>query len=268
MTRIVFPAHSRHDTGLIGSWESLELAKIEYSASPFIWWNQIGDVLLYHLDTLQWFSENVKYRIGLFANPEPPINGKVNSPWIFWPRRSDVFGKYHALKSPDYSQRQFNCAFIGGYENCIQRQHRQLGHWKNCCDLFDVFRSRKARAANFTNQEYARLMRQSRFGLCLPGYGVKCQREIECLALGTVPIFTPGVSTSYFDKLRLGVHYLLASSPEEVDHLVRTVSVEQWREMSQAGQAWYRRNVTPEGSYDTTKRIIESLENRPTVASP
>ena len=258
MQHITLPRSEDFD-GIVRSWFTHQLVWVQRGDSPFFWWGDVGDVLLYHKDSLQWFSDRVRYKAALFANPSPPLNGGKNSPWIYWPRDYETCNRYHALKPLDYSQRRFNCAFIGGYENAIQRGARYPDYWKPCCDVFEVAKSRKAPATRLTQGEYFRLMRQSRYGLCLPGYGGKCQREIECFALGVVPIFTKGVNMDYFDKLRPGEHYLYAESLEEVLDLVNTVAPEQWQEMALAGINWYRRNVSPAGSFATTKRIIESL---------
>ena len=39
-----------------------------------------------------------------------------------------------------------------------------------------------------------------KYGLCLRGVGPKCLRDIELIGMGTVPIFTEGVSSEYFKE--------------------------------------------------------------------
>ena len=61
-------------------------------------------------------------------------------------------------------------------------------------------------------------LRNSRFGLCLRGYGSKCHREVELMAFGTVPIVTQDVSINDFtDPPIEDVHYILVSSPDRVE---------------------------------------------------
>ena len=111
----------------------------------------------------------------------------------------------------------------------------------------------------YTQDEYLNKVSRSRYGLVLPGYGPKCNREIEYFGLGTVPIYTKGCGLEYHDKLEEGVHYFYASSPDDVAAIVNNVSSTQWKEMSKNGRDWYERNCSRKGSYDTTKRIVESI---------
>jgi hypothetical protein len=272
MQRIILPkprsAPDMHSCNLVGSfrgivtaWGELGLVEIEQSANPFVWWNAIGDVLLYDRPTLEWLTERVPYRAALFGNPDPPANGRINLPWIFWPRWPNVFEQYRQCKALPLERRDIQCFFAGSYENFAQRQYRPLNYWRACCDFFDASGSRKGTVSqHYTNREYARVLRRARYGLCLRGYGPKCHREVECMALGTVPIFTPGVSVHYYDAPRLGIHYLFAETPEQVRDVMARTSSDQWRDMSEAGREWYRRNVSPQGAFETTQRIVEGLK--------
>jgi hypothetical protein len=246
--------------GIVSAWQTLGLSDVQLSDNPFVWWNEIGDVLLYDRPTLEWLPHRMTYRAGLFGNPDPPLNGRLNLPWIFWPRWINVFESWHGVKPLRYDQRGIGCFFAGSYENLAQRSHRNLEYWRPSCDFYDVFGTRKGTVSqHFNNREYARTLRQSKFGLCLRGYGPKCHREVECMALGVVPIFTPGVSVRYFDAPRLGIHYLYAETPEQALEVMAGVSRAQWAEMSAAGMEWYRRNVSPVGAFETTKRIIDGI---------
>lgn len=246
-------------SGIVKEWNHLGLINLEFSNNPFIWWKAIGEILLYHRPTLEWLTEDVEYKAALFGNPDPPLNGKRNSHWIMWPRWITVIEAYRGVRPLPWRKRDFNCVFIGGYENATQRGFRAFEYWKPVCDLFDVFRSRKSNCEKYSRTEYVRLLRRARFGLCLRGYGQKCHREVECMGLGVVPIITPGVSMKYHDSPILGTHYLIAGTPEEVRHLVETIPEDQWMEMSRACMEWYGRNISPYGSFSTTKSICESL---------
>ena len=60
-------------------------------------------------------------------------------------------------------------------------------------------------------------LRESKYGLCLRGYGSKCHREVELMAFGTVPIVTPEVSvSSYMEPLIENTHYIKVTTPAEL----------------------------------------------------
>lgn len=128
-----------------------------------------------------------------------------------------------------------------------------MAYWRKPLDFCDI----GIRGGNISPPHYMRLIRQARFGLCLPGYGKKCCREIELMAVGTVPIITPGVSLDYFDPPVVGKHCLLARNVEELEHLINHTSPAEWSELSWQAQDWYNRNASPKGSFDTTARIIK-----------
>ena len=107
-----------------------------------------------------------------------------------------------------------------------------------------------------TASEYIRLLRRSRFGLCLRGNGAKCHREIELMSCGCVPILTPDVNLSYKNPPGLGTHYLLAGSAEEFKKLVEDTSEEQWTEMSANCLRWFDENCSVNGSFNVTRSIV------------
>ena len=250
------PDHSFR--GVLGLWEKFKMAEVQESDSPFCWLGDPGGILLYDRDTLEWLSDQQRYRVGLFANPEPPINGRINLPWTYWPRQTALTQLYHTRKPFTYGQRPHGVAFVGGTGNRSQGSHRRMSYWSHACDLFRFGINRDP----YTPEEYIRTLRLSRYGLCLRGYGTKCHREIECLAMGVVPILTPGVGLSYHNPLQLGVHYLLARSVEEVRELARSVSMEQWGRMSEAGRRWYAENASPAGILKVTLEIGDGVKEK------
>ena len=95
-------------------------------------------------------------------------------------------------------------------------------------------------------------LRNSKFGLCLRGYGSKCHREVELMAFGTVPIVTPEVSiTDYLDPPQEGVHYITASTPQQLKEKVDAITEPQWNVMSNACRNWYMKNVHSDNSWNT-----------------
>ena len=113
----------------------------------------------------------------------------------------------------------------------------------------------------YTQEEYLDLLRKSRFGLCLPGYGPKCNREIELMALGVVPIITPGVDLTYFNPLVDGIHYVYVESPEELKSVIEKITESKWVEMSESCLDWFEDNCSVLGSFNTTQKIITSLSS-------
>lgn len=225
------------------------------SDNPFFWANDIGDVLLYTWCGLEHLNPHQGYRAGLFANTEPPINGRSNFRWTFWPRHSFITEQYYRCRPLGWKERHINCIFIGGYENLVQRGNRFISYWKPAIDFLDW----GIRGGNYTWAEYTRLLRSSKYGLCLRGVGPKCHREIECMAQGTVPILTPGCSMEYHDPLVPGRHCLYARSVEDVLSLVHDTTKESWEEMSWQARDWYWRNASPIGVFETTKKIVDGL---------
>jgi hypothetical protein len=110
----------------------------------------------------------------------------------------------------------------------------------------------------FTQHEYLEKLGQAKFGLCLAGYGYKCHREVECMALGCVPLCAPEVDMdSYAVPPVEGVHYIRVESPEDALAKAAAVSEEDWKKMSTAGVQWWRENCSVAGSFALTKRLIE-----------
>jgi hypothetical protein len=104
--------------------------------------------------------------------------------------------------------------------------------------------------------DYFDFISSSRFGLCLNGWGPKCAKDIEMMAMGTVPIVTPGVCTTYFNKWIEGIHYIKVNKPEEIQD---AISRADWKTMSEACIEWYDKNCSPLGSFNTTMQAINSL---------
>ena len=93
-------------------------------------------------------------------------------------------------------------------------------------------------------EEYLNKLRNSKYGLCLRGYGSKCHREVELMAFGTVPIITSEVSIdSYMDPPQENKHYIRCNTPENLKEILSNISKEKWEIMSNNCYEWYERNV-------------------------
>lgn len=239
--------------GLARSWARAGLVEIERSDSPFCWMGSVGDVLLYDRPTLEFLNPDMEYQLGLFGNPDPPVNGRVNSYWTFWsmvPTRMELFSR----SLPGHDDRDIRLVWIGSYENHVQRGYRPVKWWSKATDFCSY-----SNVKEYTHTQYIRITRRARFGLCLRGYGPKCCRDMEYMALGVVPVFTHGCSISYYNRMTQGVHYLYCETPEQAIEQTTTMHRNQWEDMSQNCLEWYRENCSPAGSFKTTMNIIEKF---------
>ena len=211
------------------------------------------NILLYDRPTTEWCDNEVNNAsLFLLGNGNVNIEGNIVyektgvniKPWIFWPRYPRIVEETMKLYKPlRYSERKNNCVFIGNMENKIQQLHRQkfIEQWSESIDLFICTLGKKQL---YTPIEYLEKLRNSRYGLCIRGYGSKCHREMELMAFGTVPIVTEGVNTSSFlEPLIENKHYFKVSSPAQLKKIVMTTHKEKWRLMSIACHEWYMRNI-------------------------
>ena len=168
-----------------------------------------------------------------------------------------------ARKTPllGYADRDIESIFLGKIENGVQNQNRKSKDWERAgIELFHCPVDEPGPDHYpFTKEEYLEKLRHSKFGLALAGYGPKCNREIELLGMGVVPLFAPEVDNTYYEPLQEGVHFLRVNSPEDVRKVIDSVSESQWKRMHDAGQKWYQRNASPSGSFLITKKIMESI---------
>ena len=218
-------------------------------------------VMLYDRDTIQWFQTEPEFPLitGVYlGNCDMANDGKAligagfeARPWIYWPRRP-IFVEALIMKGEGargYAERPIESLFIGNYENAIQQQHRTSQDWSKSVSEFHLT---SGSTHKFTPKEYLQKLAQARFGLTLRGYGVKCHREVELMAFGTVPIVTPNVNTTdYQEPLVEGVHYVRANHPSEVPDILKAITPEQWQTMSIACKDWYMRNIHSTSMWST-----------------
>ena len=231
-----------------------------------VWWGSVGagGVLLYDRPTNEWRlaapEAEREWRLALFGNPKV---GSATSavPWTFWPRRPSLVEELSVFASSassasskkSYDERQQGPVFYGKTENAVQERRRK-GDWAAVCEQFVMVKGEEKYP--FTQSEYLEKLASTRFGLCLPGYGLKCHREIECMAMGCVPIVSEGVDMeSYAVAPVEGRHYLRVAKPEDIPALLESVSKESWEAMSAACLTWWAENASCKGSFDLTQRL-------------
>ena len=246
-------------------WEERGYCKIvESEFTGHCWWGEIGEILLYDRPTLRWFDDSVTYQMALFGNCAPPDKARLRqSVWSFWPRSpraiEALVAKHAHLLT--YAERTIPSLFLGKVENGVQLAARKVKDgpdWSTAVSLFSMPIDSTGAAYPYTQAEYLDKLCHARFGLCLRGFGPKCNREIEYFACGVVPIVTPDVDmTNYLVPPKAGVHYLVAKTPEDVQKLVSETTAETWATMSVAGRAWWRAYASAEGLFRLTWARIE-----------
>lgn len=252
--------HNGKDTfrELLELWKEQQYCSIEDSPDDYVWVDSPGEILLYDYPRLD-DRPLPRFRFGLFGNTVPE-RGNC-SPWIFWARRPRLLDQVRERTIPDFEDRAIVSIFLGRIEkNRIQKRNRKRFNWSKAgIEVFSCPKAKSTTPYPYSKQEYLELLLQSKFGLCLPGYGPKCNREIELLGTGVVPIFTPGVDNSYFEPLIEGLHFLRVNHPRGVKERIESVSKEAWRMMHNAGSDWYERNASVRGSFETTLKIVDAL---------
>lgn len=181
------------------------------------------------------------------------IGAKTQS-WIFWPRNPRHYNAYltkHTRKS--YNERTIESIFIGNIENGVQNKYRTRNDWTS---VISEYHCTKGSGHKFNKEEYVSKLADSRFGLCLRGFGSKCHREVELMGVGTIPIITPGVSLDYHDKLIEDTHYIKVSSPDELSSKISNINPEKWNSMSKSCYEWYKRNISVVGAWQTTLKQV------------
>jgi hypothetical protein len=237
---------------MVELWQEKGYVTIEKSNdTSYVWLNTIGDILLYDRANYDWLQQtSAPYKKILCGNPDASsITNGVQ--WSFWPRHPKLVETlaHTLLETP----RTKNLVFYGGAENSIQKAHRS-NRLPEACDDYSLS---DGSTYKFNPTEYLEALANSKFGLCLAGYGPKCNREIECMAVGTVPVVAPDVDmTHYAYPPEEGLHYLRLKSfdPQEAKALIQ-VSDESWKAMSAAAHAWWKANASAEGLWNLTKSI-------------
>jgi hypothetical protein len=217
----------------------------------------LPSVLLYDRPTLYWANQNaVNAHMTLLGNGDVNVEGKafVNGvkPWIFWPRRPIVLEEH--IDRLSWDERTTKSIFIGNFENDVQEKFRTGTDWVNAVTEYHCTAGTQHK---FTQEEYLDMLKHSKFGLCLRGFGSKCHREVELMAMGTVPLITEHVSIdSYYDPPVEGKHYIRVDSPEDAKKKVEEIPKEKWEEMSKACHQWYLDNVHSDNAW---QRMINYL---------
>jgi glycosyltransferase involved in cell wall biosynthesis len=154
-----------------------------------------------------------------------------------------------------YGDRTIESIFIGNFENNVQEKFRKTNaSWET---VLTEYHCTKGQHYKFGHEEYLMKLRDSKYGLCLRGYGSKCHREVELMAFGTVPIVTPEVTvSSYMEPLVENTHYISVKDPKELKEKLASIDQEQWTKMSKSCYELYQKNVHSKNCW---KNMIEYI---------
>jgi hypothetical protein len=256
-----FYAHAGDSFREIASlWSERGYVDLVPSPAHQVWLHEVGDTLLYDRPTHQWLEQapakEQTFRKALFGNPAPAKDG---SSWSFWPRRPALVENAVAAGLPKrtWESRAQTVVFYGRSENAVQKSRRSTADWSAACS--DFVHVDGLSKYPYTAEEYLERLASAKYGLCLAGYGFKCHREIECMAMGTVPIVAPEVDmANYANPPEEGLHYLRVASPEEVGKAVAEITGERWTVMSNACRDWWLKNASVDGMWALTQALVST----------
>ena len=250
------PDSHKGDTSreLLSMWDESGYCKLIDCESTLSWWGSPDEeVLLYEFnhEKSAKIPPQGNIKLGLFANLIPSDWGVH---WVFWGRHPRQLEK-KVEDIVNYDNRDILSIWLGNRTE--NKGYRTSQDWSECVEYYSMNGSRGV----FSQHEYLDMVSRSKFGLCLAGYGRKCNREPEYMGLGVVPIVAPEVDMIYYDSPKEGVHYFRVKHPDEVKEITDSLSEAEWKRMSDNCIDWWHRNCSRRGSFQTTQRIIE--ENYP-----
>lgn len=216
-----------------------------------VWIEKIGNILCYDNTRLDKYCQNFKF--ALFGNEV--LHAPNTSPWIFWSRHPRHYEEFQLANKPlSFEERKIKSIFIGNMTT-----NKRVGDWKQYIEFWRMGNRLQHLEGNMTfpYPEYLKKNSQAKYGLCLPGQGPKCLREIELMGLGVVPLFTSEISLDYYDPPQELEHFFLVKKPEDIAEVVESTSEAEWKYMSNACITWYNKNCSVEGSFKTTIEILE-----------
>lgn len=262
MIKIIKPSIGGHDGSsfreLLDMWEERGFCTVEmgpttrssgYMEDPDspeakCWIEEQGNILLYDFPILDRLKN--EYKECLFANTYE--EGEKNKKWIFWPRYSRLYEK--SKSNLRNIEKTHKCCFIGTPTNLERNKIAQ--YWSQICDVWN-FRG------GLSYKSYLEICARCSFGLCLPGVGPKCLRDIEYMGLGTIPIVVNKAAMDLYHSPPVeNEHYLFAEDAADclskMDKLL--ANPKKTKEMSQACIEWFEKNCSIEGSFNKTMEII------------
>jgi hypothetical protein len=221
-------------------------------------WGSLDGPVLYDRPTYEWLEMSPVSSTTKILYGNPLAKGSNGIQWSFWPRHPKLLEAQVEKGLALWDHRSKTMVFYGRIENSVQKERRSNGLLE-ACDEYDCPQGATARY-KYTQPQYLDELSKAKFGLCLAGYGSKCNREMECMALGTVPVCAPDVDMKgYANPPVAGVHYIQLKSfdAEEAKLTVAAIPEEHWKQMSAATHQWWKENASAAGLFAVTKTLVQ-----------
>jgi len=243
---------------LLDMWVEDGYCTTEPSPDNYVWVDEPGSILLYDYPRLD-DRPIPQFKFGLFGNTVPDIENCF--PWIFWGRRPRMLEDEILSGILSYDERKVESVFLGKIENQTQYNNRTTHDWSSVIENFSM----PVVVGNtsfypYTQEEYLKEIKKSKFGLTLPGYGPKCNREIEYLGLGVVPILIGGCDVTYHNSMEEDIHYIKVEDPLDLKERISAIEKNEWEFLSNNGRMWYNQNCSRKGSFSVTEKILENIK--------
>lgn len=216
------------------------------------WVNGVGDILLYDQPILDKLHSGLTWNLALFANEVK--QGENCRPWTFWPNHPRQHEQVRNDGILSFDERKSESCFYGSFTTGYRHNYTEWGR-----HIQNFWMGQHCNDRLMSQMEYLNAIKNNKFGLCLRGVGPKCLRDVELIGMGTVPIFTPGVSTDYYNRLEKDKHFLYAESPQQIPDLIKNCTKEKWEYMSDQCLKWFSENSSPKGVYSVTCKIINDF---------
>jgi len=257
--RCNIPQHHDSFLEMLDMWEERGYVETEYVGGHVHWADKEETFLLWHWPRVDEPWRRVPpFKIGLFGNVVP--NHPQCIPWTFFARSPKRLDKIVNNTLPTYNERNITSIFMGKVENQIQAAGRNNQDWSTGIDDFYMSQGSPG-SYKYTKEEYLVRLSHAKFGLTLPGYGPKCNRDIELMGVGTVPIVGPGCDVVKYDEPWIeNIHYIKVNNPSEIRDKISSVTKSKWEEMHNECRMWYNRNASTKGSFELTKKLIEKYK--------
>jgi len=256
---------------LIDLWSASGFVEVKESPNRYCWWGEPGKILLHdHHRVFDVVRDLPPYEFGLFGNmapkdERPDWNDSRDHRWIFWCRYTDLVQQniQEGMVIPP-KDRYLNSIFLGRVENDLQTQNRFQSRidWTKHIDLIRIVRGLQT-PHPYPPKHYLIMMSRSVYALLLPGYGNKCHRDLEAVAMGCVPVVTPGVDVvNYHEPMPI---FAEVKTDQEASELFENIDrydrekFEMYGEQQKELVSWWFRNSSVRGSFLTTQKIVKSL---------
>lgn len=249
--------------GLAKLWEIHNLCRIKKSSeTPFCWFGETGKVLLYNeSDNAADYGAELYEKI-LIGSDIALNMDKDYKEWTYWAKNPIILQNVidEGISRAGYDDREKRILFYGTHKNTEDKKfnnNSSIGSWSQLCDEFIINNNSND---DDTYEQYLRVLANAKFSLCLDSdiHVKKNNHEIECMALGCVPVYIVNMNMkTYADPPQENIHYICVENLLDARRKLDAIDAQKWTEMSLACRDWWSRNASPYGSFQLTKKLAE-----------